>query len=152
MVVDDDTVDRESIIRHLGVIGQYDVVDVSTAKECYERITKEHFDLLLLDFYLSDSDCLDLIFNIRQSGFTSPIIIITGLGDEILRNKLRVIGVEDYIPKDKLSPQLLNVTITFAMENHNKKMQEMKKLQELQLQLKEMQDALDKKLAEHDKK
>lgn len=72
---------------------------VMTGKELIEKIKEESFDIILLDNHLPDIEGVDLIQKITNLNIKTPIVIITGLGDEELVLKAIRFGAVDYISK-----------------------------------------------------
>ncbi|MGF1458856.1 MAG: ATP-binding protein [Leptolyngbyaceae cyanobacterium] len=116
LVIDDDLVDRMAICRHLSkTIFQVNIVEVGTAYQAKSYLSRESFDCVFLDFRLPDTDGLTLVKELRLSGNTLPIIVLTGQGDEQTAVELMKAGASDYLAKSKLSPDSLNRLIRHAM-------------------------------------
>jgi two-component system response regulator HydG len=87
------------------------VVEAASGAEALEAVTREPFDLLLLDIRLSsdprDHGGLDLLRQIRASGNAAPAVMVTSLTElSQIREAMRS-GAQDYVLKDELSPELL---------------------------------------------
>lgn len=111
LIVEDDDVDRETIkkaLRHMDA----EFIEASDGMTCLGKMD-EHKDLgmILLDYKLPDIDGLKLIRLIKEKDPEIPVIIITGFGNEDLVKVTTDMGVLDYIPKDKLTPEFLARTI-----------------------------------------
>lgn len=78
---------------------KFDLTFVITGKELLEILKEKSFDLILLDNHLPDVEGVDLIPKLINLKVNSPIIIITGLGDEELVLKAMKFGATDYITK-----------------------------------------------------
>ena len=152
IIVDNDETDRRAISRCLASIGETDVVEVASGRECLERLAEEKFELMMLDFYLDDCEGLDLVDKMKAIGVSLPIVVVTGLGDEFLRNKLRTFGIDDYITKDKLCPKLLKVTARLAVENHKRRALTGELMVRIKADLEKLGQSLDAKLAEFNDK
>src|SRR5205823_5137965 len=63
---------------------QFSVTHVVRLGDAIERLSKEDFDLVLLDFVLPDSMGLDTFASIFSQAPHIPIIIMSGLDDEAL--------------------------------------------------------------------
>lgn len=77
------------------------VVDVGmSARQACELAGKFHYDLCLLDLKLFDTDGLTLLLHLKKTGFTAPIVVLTGLDDESpsVREALRL-GAVAAVPK-----------------------------------------------------
>jgi PAS domain S-box-containing protein len=78
---------------------KFDFEFVMTGKELIEKIKEKSYDIILLDNHLPDVEGVDLIQKISSLNIKTPIVIITGLGDDELVLKAIKFGAVDYIPK-----------------------------------------------------
>ena len=109
LVVDDDDVDRMAVCRALKTAGVE--MAISEAVDCRSAIAElknTAFDCIFLDYRLPDRDGLSLIKDLRQNEVRTPIIVLTGQGDEQIAVDLMKAGATDYLPKSKVSPDLLS--------------------------------------------
>ena len=77
----------------------YRVETASDGEEGYELALRSRFDLLILDIMLPRKSGLDVCRDLRQSGFTTPILMLTArdqTSDKVLGLKL---GADDYLTK-----------------------------------------------------
>lgn len=98
LVVDDEP----AILRFLraGLTAQGFVVSEADAgKIAMERVAKEAADLLVLDLGLPDMDGLDVIREIRRSGSSIPIIVLSSRDDEISKVTALDTGADDFVTK-----------------------------------------------------
>ena len=89
LIIDDDELVLTAMSRVMGVIG-CDVVFTTAAADAMAELKKDDFDLIFLDYKLSDMDGIDFIES--ASGFvdTSKFVIITGdisLNAELVKQK-----------------------------------------------------------------
>ncbi|MBM0741415.1 response regulator [Phormidium sp. CLA17] len=109
LVVDDDAVDRMAVRRSLTMaeveMSLSEAVDCSTA---IAELKKIDFDCIFLDYRLPDRDGLSLIEELRHDNVRTPIIVLTGQGDEQIAVDLMKAGATDYLPKSKVSPDRLS--------------------------------------------
>ena len=66
------------------------------------KVTNENFDLVLLDLYLPDSDGVDTFVKLHSKFKELPIVVLTGLDDTKLAEKVVGIGAQDYLVKSDL--------------------------------------------------
>ncbi|MEI7686728.1 MAG: PAS domain S-box protein, partial [Planctomycetota bacterium] len=59
------------------------------------------FDLVLLDQKLPDMSGTDLLEGLSREGITTPVLMVTGVGDEKLAAHVMRSGALDYIAKDR---------------------------------------------------
>jgi signal transduction histidine kinase/CheY-like chemotaxis protein len=108
LVVDDDDVDRMAVRRSLRSSGiEADVVEVGDARGALESLRANHFDCALFDFRMPGSDGLELLRQVRAEGVLTPVIMLTGFGDEQTAVELMKAGAADYLPKNSLTPDRL---------------------------------------------
>lgn len=70
-----------------------------TVSEARNLLSKERYDLLLLDITLSDGSGLDVCTHIRKQGNQVPIIFLTALDEEVQIIRGLDSGADDYITK-----------------------------------------------------
>lgn len=104
-----------------------------SGKEALVKLKEETFDIIFLDMRMPDISGLELLKAIVESGCRTPVIIITGQGDEKTAVTAMKAGAYDYIVKDELDYDLLNKTVFHALEN--KRLEEEKGLLEKEIQL-----------------
>jgi two-component system, OmpR family, response regulator len=97
LVVDDDDALRTLLVDYLTGHG-LSVQGVGTATEAVKAVSKNSFQLVLLDLSLPDGDGLDLARKWRQSNQMS-IICLTGRSEEADRVMGLELGADDYITK-----------------------------------------------------
>jgi two-component system, OmpR family, alkaline phosphatase synthesis response regulator PhoP len=68
-------------------------------KAGFEMINQTPFDLVILDLMLPMKSGLDLCVDIRRSGFTTPILILTALGQSVEKVAGLKLGADDYVTK-----------------------------------------------------
>jgi two-component system alkaline phosphatase synthesis response regulator PhoP len=65
----------------------------------FEKMNQVPFDLVILDLMLPLRSGLDLCVDIRRSGFTTPILILTALGQSVEKVAGLKLGADDYVTK-----------------------------------------------------
>jgi two-component system phosphate regulon response regulator OmpR len=98
LVVDDDARLRDLLNRYLSEQG-YAVRTVSDATEMNRQLSRERYDLMILDLMLPGEDGLSICRRLRGGGENLPIIMLTAKGDEVDRIVGLEIGADDYLPK-----------------------------------------------------
>jgi DNA-binding response OmpR family regulator len=75
-------------------------VDVAyDGKSGFEKMNQAAFDLVILDLMLPMRSGLDLCVDLRQSGFTTPILILTALSQSTEKVAGLKLGADDYVTK-----------------------------------------------------
>ncbi|MBL1178278.1 response regulator [Pantanalinema sp. GBBB05] len=81
-----------------------------------ERLSSEHFDVILLDLFLPDSQGFTTFTQLYQREREVPIVVTTGLNDETLALKAVQEGAQDYLVKGQITGELLVRSIRYAIE------------------------------------
>jgi two-component system, sensor histidine kinase and response regulator len=129
LIIDDDAVDRTAVRRALRVSGSIldftEAVDAKSAIALLESGLKEKvpFDCIFLDYRLPDRDGLAVLKTLREMGIKSPLVVLTGQGDEQIAVEVMKAGATDYLPKSSVSSDRLSQTLHNAMRIHNAEIQ-----------------------------
>lgn len=117
LVVDDDAVDRMATRRHLSKSGlAIEISEAETAAAAHILLFQERYSCIFLDYRLPDTDGIALVTQLRAEGILTPIIVLTGQGDEQVAVALIKAGASDYLPKSNLSPETLARSIRSAIK------------------------------------
>ena len=98
LVVDDDKRLRELLQRYLGEQGFF-VRTAENAEAMDKSLTRDTFDLIILDLMLPGEDGLSICRRLRSNEPQQAIIMLTAKGDEIDRIVGLEMGADDYLPK-----------------------------------------------------
>jgi two-component system, sensor histidine kinase and response regulator len=108
LIVDDDLVDRTSVKRAFKAAGMRVVcTETETCEQAIAILESEAFDCIFVDYRLPDQDGLALVQAIRRRDILSPVIVLTGQGDEQIAVDLMKAGANDYLSKSRISPEAL---------------------------------------------
>ena len=119
LIVEDDEVDRSMVRSALGASGlDAQFSDAVSGAEGVRRLTLERFDCALLDHQLPDVDGLSVLREVRQRGCDTPIIMLTGQGDEQLAVEIMKAGANDYLSKARISRDLLSHSVRHVVRLH----------------------------------
>lgn len=75
-------------------------------------------DLLFLDYRLGAKTGIEAFREIQEKGYTKPVILLTGNGDEQTAVEAIQTGIADYLSKATLAPTILHHAITNTLEKH----------------------------------
>jgi len=98
-----------------------EVVVVTTGADCLKELSHSVYSLLLLDYVLPDLNGLELFSKLRDQGFTLPVILVTGAGDEQIAVEAMKAGAADYVTKSSDYLKVLPVVVNQVMENERLK-------------------------------
>ena len=119
LLIEDNEDHAELIQRSLNKgLGNIDVVLCKSAKAAYRILEKNHFDLILCDYYLPDSKEENHIRQLYKITPETPIVVITGQGDEKIAARSIKAGAEDYVVKTRDALAALPSILKRAMAKH----------------------------------
>jgi len=98
LVVDDDQRLRDLLTRYLAE-QKFEVRAVPDAQAMDKQLSRERYDLLVLDLMLPGEDGLAICRRLRAAGGAPAIIMLTAKGDEVDRIVGLEMGADDYLPK-----------------------------------------------------
>lgn len=81
-----------------------------------ELLSKESFDVIILDLALPDSSGLDTFKKVYENSPQIPIIVLTGLEDESLGIKAMKLGAQDFLDKGQITGKQLSRSINYSIE------------------------------------
>ncbi len=81
-----------------------------------KRLAKDDIDVLLLDLSLPDSQGLDSLSKVLAKAPKVPIVVMSGLEDELVAIKAVQEGAQDYLVKGSADAKLLMRSLRYAME------------------------------------
>jgi two-component system, cell cycle sensor histidine kinase and response regulator CckA len=103
------------LVRDAGA-GQWKLVHVDRLSAALDRLTREPFDVILLDLSLPDADGLETLIRAHTEAPKVPIVVLTGHDDEALAVRAVRAGAQDYLVKGRLDGDLLVRSIRYASE------------------------------------
>ena len=119
LVVDDDDVDRMAVRRSLKASGiDAEVTEAGDATGALDCMQRSRYDCALFDYRMPGSDGLELLRRMRADGIATPVIMLTGFGDEQTAVELMKAGASDYLPKNTLTPERLAQSLRAVLRIH----------------------------------
>src|SRR5688572_12041926 len=105
IIIEDEEPIRELYKRQLNLAGlQTD--GFTNGKEGLEAIKKTHYDLLLLDIMLPDTNGLEILKQVKADPNTKPlpVLLLTNLGQDAVIKEGFQLGAEGYMIKAAYTP------------------------------------------------
>ena len=101
----------------------------SSIEDAVQVLKQNRFDLILLDYLLSDGNGLDFLRRMEKEGLEIPAVVITGQGDEMIAKQVIQAGAYDYLPKNRIGEESLLRVLNNTLEKARLK-REIKNAQE----------------------
>jgi PAS domain S-box-containing protein len=97
LIIEDDAVDQMAYERFFKKEDiPYNYIFADSVKSAKGKLTENSFDIIISDYMLGDGTALDLFPDFKHT----PIILVTGTGDEETAVKAMKLGASDYLIKD----------------------------------------------------
>ena len=106
--------------------------------EALRLLSEAHFDVVLLDLGLPDSQGIDTLRRLRDKHRKVAVVVLTGKDDEELALRALQEGAEDYLVKGQADGSQLRRSIRYALERRSSE----KKLRESEERFRELTDHL----------
>src|SRR6185295_7671358 len=118
LLVDDDEDDyvmTRELLSEVGT-GAFQLDWVFEYEKAIEAIERREHEVYLLDYRLGERSGLDILRSAGGKNPQSPMILLTGQGDEMVDIEAMKEGAADYLIKSQLTSDLLARSIRYAME------------------------------------
>jgi CheY-like chemotaxis protein len=113
LVVDDDPVVGKSYNRVLSNKG-YVVTTAENAREALEQMSRDEYDLVVTDIRMPGMSGLELAETVKARRPWTPVLIVTGYGDDADEKRARAAGVSGFLHKP-LSPEMIEDSAAQAL-------------------------------------
>ncbi len=110
---------------------KYKSVCVNRLSDALRLMSEEHFDIIVLDLGLPDSDGLESLKRVREQKSEAAIIVLTG--SDIALGPLAIqMGAQDYLSKGPLDSELVLRVLRFSIERKRAELEITNKNKELE--------------------
>lgn len=120
LVVDDDDTIRDTL--HELLSEEYLCQTAETAEKAFARLEADSYDVVLTDISMPGLSGLELLGHIRQKFPNTPVIMISGIGDQDHAQGLIKLGAFDFLLKP-FSLDVVEKSVKRAVE-YNKRLKE----------------------------
>ena len=121
LVVDDAPEHARMVVDFLHMSEEWSGVEASIAStydEALKRLTAARYDVAFFDYWLGARDGLSLIRDARDRGVDTPVVVLTGQGDEDVAVHAMKAGAADYLSKTNISVETLDRAIRHSLKLH----------------------------------
>jgi DNA-binding NtrC family response regulator len=114
LVVDDEEDLRDVLVHQLRAIGaEIDVAE--NGRVALEMVQSKWYDAILSEINMPEMTGLEFLMTIRDLGFETPFVILTGFGDKAKAVEALRLGAFDFLEKP-WEPERLRATMSDAVE------------------------------------
>ena len=99
LVVDDNANFRRITRTILQAVRVADIEEVTSAAEALERLSDYNPDVVLSDWRMEGMDGLEFVRTLRDKGVTTPVVMMTGYGEEDFETRAKDAGVTEFLEK-----------------------------------------------------
>ncbi|MCP4254461.1 MAG: response regulator [Candidatus Scalindua sp.] len=117
ILIVDDNRDHQILMEEslMQFIEEANIMFAGTGKECFLELPKRNYDVIVIDFNLSDMDGLELMRSMNYKKYNIPVVMVTAFGDENVAVEAMKLGAYDYIVKSDSYLKRLASTILRVM-------------------------------------
>jgi DNA-binding NtrC family response regulator len=109
LIVDDDAAVTNYLLVFLTQTERFDPAIVNDSRIVPDLLTREQFDVVLLDMDMPEVSGTDILKLMRQRGLQTPVVVLTGVGGVDLAVRSIKLGAFDYLTKPVDDDHLLEV-------------------------------------------
>src|SRR6185295_747956 len=113
LIVDDDETIRDTLYELLSA--DYICQTAETAEKALARLEADEYDIVLTDISMPGLSGLELLGHVRQKFPNTPVIIISGIGDQEHAQGLIRLGAFDFLLKP-FSLEVVEKSVTRAVD------------------------------------
>ena len=145
LLVEDDADQAELLTRTLRrQDSPFIVTTVRDGPACLDAMTLGSYSIILLDYSLPRMTGLEVLTEIRKSGALTPVVMVTGQGDERVAVEAMRIGAADYIIKSGGYLTTLATVVRKVLKQHELALENARLYTEAQRSLADLQAAQEK--------
>jgi two-component system sensor histidine kinase/response regulator len=118
LLVEDNPANAELIRKMLSkaTLGRFAVETVDRLADAVRRVAAGKLDVILLDLTLPDSFGLETLETMHQAAMLTPIVVLTGQGDERMGLDALNMGAQDYLVKGDIDGRAIARSLLYAIE------------------------------------
>lgn len=118
LIVDDDDAFREMMRDVLASGGEYDVSTSDSGEGAVEKLKKEQFDVVLLDYKMPGLSGLNVLQWMHEQKMETPVLMLTAAGSETIAVEAMKLGAYDYLRKEYIEIDHLAIVINGIHERY----------------------------------
>lgn len=96
----------------------YEVTTCGTGREAINHIKEEAFDVIMLDYKMPELTGLNVLQWMNEQHVDTPVLILTGAGDEVVAVEAMKLGAYDYLRKEHVDVEHMPIIINGVHERY----------------------------------
>jgi signal transduction histidine kinase len=117
LLVEDDEDDYFIIKDYLSdTFLNYEIRWAQSFENFQSLLSQEQFDIVITDYMLGSTSGLEVLKLVKQQNSHTPVVILTGKGDESIDREAMRLGASDYLVKGSFGTPLIERSIRYALE------------------------------------
>ena len=95
-------IEDEEIVSNLlqDILSELGSVEIALGKdEAISKIVQDRFDLIIADYYLKDSNSIEILFEASASVKNVPIILMSGYANDQMKREASELNIGAFMPK-----------------------------------------------------
>jgi two-component system cell cycle response regulator len=116
LYVEDSDTDYRTFQAHLADQVNIELTRADSLVAAESMLADEKFDLIFADYLLPDGTGLEFLHWMDKERLDTPVIAVTGYGDEVIATNMIKSGAYDYLPKPSIDQNVLSRCIFKAVE------------------------------------
>jgi DNA-binding NarL/FixJ family response regulator len=108
LVIDDHALVRKGLLQIL--LEEFplaEVAEIANGNEIFEEVMKHQWDVILLDISMQGKNSIEILKQIRSSGISTPILIVSMFPEELYAVRALKAGASGFINKESANEELL---------------------------------------------
>jgi PAS domain S-box-containing protein len=106
------------MLTHAKSIFTFEISEANSLEAAIALVDRKKFDVILLDLSLPDETGLETLARLRAHAKEIPIIVLTGIDDELIGINAVKAGAQNYLVKGQVNNKYLVRSICYAAERH----------------------------------
>ncbi len=118
LVIEDDKIDANELNRAISLIDDavWKMTHVDRVGKAIKALERKHYDCILLDLFLPDSQGLKTLKKLKEHSKTTPIVIMSEIEYGPHKSRAEELGACDYLLKGQITEKRLRKSLQTAVE------------------------------------
>lgn len=118
LLVEDNPADARLLMEELSDLpnNPLNITHVQTLRDAFGKLDSAHYNAVLLDLNLPDSDGAQTIRKVHDHSPALPIVVLTGVEDERTESEAVMLGADDFLVKGETPAKMFLRSIRYSID------------------------------------